>query len=105
MSSFIPALPVRPTISAALPLKALAKPPDAAPPPGKPSETKTADKKPAETPPRPQEHRAASALSASDIGYVDSLMGVAPPQAMEYIMLKTGVPMPANLGQDVDTTA
>ncbi len=44
-------------------------------------------------------------MSLGDSGYVDSLMGLAPAQTMEYIMLKTGVPMPANLGQDLDTTA
>ncbi len=54
--------------------------------------------------PRPAEHRPVAALSPADVGYVDSLMGIAPPQAMEYILLKTGVPMPANLGQDIDTS-
>ena len=54
--------------------------------------------------PRPSEHRPAAALSPADISYVDGLMGIAPPQTMEYIMLKTGVPMPANLGQDIDTS-
>ena len=54
--------------------------------------------------PRPSAHRPAPALSPADVGYVDSLMGFAPAQTMEYIMLKTGVPMPANLGQDVDTS-
>ncbi len=43
-------------------------------------------------------------LTPADVGYVDSLMGFAPPQVMEYIMLKTGVPLPANLGQDLDTS-
>ena len=54
--------------------------------------------------PRPAEHRPAAALSPADISYVDGLMGIAPAQTMEYIMLKTGVPMPANLGQDIDTS-
>lgn len=54
--------------------------------------------------PRPSEHRPAAALSPADISYVDGLMGIAPPQTMEYIMIKTGVPMPANLGQDIDTS-
>lgn len=54
--------------------------------------------------PRPAEHRQASALSPADISYVDGLMGIAPAQTMEYILLKTGVPMPANLGQDIDTS-
>ncbi len=51
------------------------------------------------------EHRPAPALSPSDISYVNSLMGVAPAQIMALIMLKTGVPMPENLGSDVDTSA
>ena len=54
--------------------------------------------------PRPAEHHPAAALSPADISYVDGLLGIAPPQTMEYIMLKTGVPMPANLGQDIDTS-
>ena len=54
--------------------------------------------------PRPAEHRPVAALSPADISYVDNLMGIAPAQTMEYIMLKTGVPMPANLGQDIDTS-
>ena len=53
----------------------------------------------------PAEHHPSPALSPADVGYVDSLMGFAPAQTMEYIMLKTGVPMPANLGQDIDTSA
>ena len=65
----------------------------------KPTASVTAD-----AAPRPSEHRSATALSASDIGYVDSLMGIAPAQEMEYIMLRTGVPVPANLGQDIDTS-
>lgn len=102
MSSTIPALPARTTPPAPTPAKAAVRPPAAE---ASIPEKKAPEKKAADTPPRPAEHHAASALSPSDIGYVDSLMGVAPPQAMEYIMLKTGVPMPANLGQDVDTTA
>ncbi len=98
MSSFLPALSPPAVPPVPIPVKAVAKPPAAAPP-----------AKPADTPPRPAEHsaphRPASALSPRDIGYVDSLMGLAPAQTMEYIMLKTGVPMPANLGQDIDTTA
>ena len=97
MSSTIPALPARTTPPAPTPAKAVVKPPAA--------DAKIPEKRAADTPPRPAEHHAASALSPSDIGYVDSLMGLAPAQTMEYIMLKTGVPMPANLGQDVDTTA
>lgn len=104
MSSTISALPAHTALLAPAPAKSAAQPPAAAPP-VKPADTNAPEKKAADTPPRTSEHRAASALSASDIGYVDSLMGVAPAQAMASIMLKTGVPMPANLGQDVDTTA
>ncbi len=102
--SSIPALPAHTAPPAAAPPKAATKPPAAAPL-VKASDAKIPEKKVVDTPPRPAEHRAASALSPADVGYVDSLMGIAPPQAMEYIMLKTGVPMPANLGQDIDTTA
>ncbi len=59
----------------------------------------------ADTPRPPEHHASAPALSPADVGYVNSLMGVAPAQLMESIMLKTGVPMPANLGQDIDMTA
>ena len=97
MSSTIPALPARTTSPITVPPKAAVKPPAAA--------AKIPEKKAADTPPRPAEHHAAPTLSPSDISYVDSLMGIAPAQTMEYILLKTGVPMPANLGQDVDTTA
>ena len=103
MSSTIPALPAHPAPAAA-PTKAAVRPPAAAPPSAKPVEARPAEKKAADTP-RSAEHHPAPALSPSDIGYVDHLMGFAPAQTMEYIMLKTGVPMPANLGQDVDTTA
>lgn len=103
MSSIIPALPVHTAPPAPAPTKAEAKPPAAAPP-TKVSAIK-APEKAADTPPRPAEHRAASALSPADVGYVDSLLGVAPAQVMEYILLKTGIPQPANLGQDFDTTA
>jgi len=85
MSGKIPALPP----VAVEPVKAYPKPPS--------PETAAAA-------PRPAEHRPAAALSPADISYVDGLMGIAPAQTMEYIMLKTGVPMPANLGQDIDTS-
>ena len=101
MSSTIPALPLHTTPPA--PVKAVPKPPVAAPP-AKAGDAKVSEKKAVDTP-RPAEHHAASTLSPADVGYVDSLMGLVPAQTMEYIMLKTGVPMPANLGQDVDTTA
>lgn len=99
MSNTIPALPIHTAPPA--PAKAVTKPVAAAPP-AKFSDA-TLLRKAAAAPPRQVQHRAASALSPSDIGYVDSLMGRAPAQTMEYIMLKTGVPMPANLGQDLDT--
>ena len=90
MSGKIPALPP----VALEPVKVTPKPPSL--------ETATS--------PRPAEHRSTAehhptaALSPTDISYVDGLLGIAPPQTMEYIMLKTGVPMPANLGQDIDTS-
>ena len=85
MSSTIPTLPAVATV----PVKTYPKPASPA--------------QPADPAPRPAEHHATPALSAAAVGYVDSLMGFAPAQTMAYIMLKTGVPMPANLGQDVDT--
>ena len=104
MSSPISALPTPISPPAPAPAKSAVKPPAAAPPVAR-ADTKASEKKAADTPPHPSPHRAASALSPRDIGYVKSLMGVAPAQAMASIMLKTGVPMPANLGQDIDTTA
>jgi len=47
----------------------------------------------------------ASALSSTDISYVTSLLGVVSAQRMEEILLKTGVPVPVNLGPMMDTTA
>ena len=94
MSSFIPPLPPAasvPALPPAAPEPASALPEPAAAPPAAPA-------------PRSPEHHPAPALTPADVGYVDSLMGFAPPQVMEYIMLKTGVPLPANLGQDVDTS-
>jgi hypothetical protein len=58
------------------------------------------------TPPIPaaaQSH--ASALSSTDVAYVQSLMGVTPALRMEQILLKTGVPTPAHLGPNVDVGA
>ena len=46
-----------------------------------------------------------SALSSTDVAYVESLMGTIPAQRMEEILLKTGVPIPANLGPNVDVSA
>ena len=70
---------------------------------------------PAAATPAPEHHHAgprpaattasASALSSTDISYVKSLMGVVSAQRMEEILLKTGVPIPVNLGPMVDTTA
>lgn len=66
---------------------------------------KPAAPQPAEAaPPPPATHHPTPALSQSDIRYVTSLMGIAPAQTMSYIMLRTGVPMPANLGQDIDAS-
>ena len=45
------------------------------------------------------------ALSSADVSYVKSLMGALPAQKMEEILLKTGVPIPANLGPNIDTAA
>ncbi len=45
----------------------------------------------------------AVALSSTDVSYVESLMGAIPAQKMEEILLKTGVPVPANLGPNIDT--
>ena len=45
------------------------------------------------------------ALSSTDVSYVESLMGALPAQKMEEILLKTGVPIPANLGPNIDTAA
>lgn len=100
MSSTIPALPAHPVPPA--PAKAVAKPPAAAPPK---LSAAAPPQKALDTVPRPAAHRAASALSPADVGYVDSLLGVAPAQAMASILLKTGIPQPAHLGQDFDTTA
>ena len=46
-----------------------------------------------------------SALSSTDVAYVQSLMGVTPALRMEQILLKTGVPTPAHLGPNVDVGA
>lgn len=54
---------------------------------------------------RPKPPASAPALSSADVSYVNSLMGVTPAQRMEEILLKTGVPIPANLGPNVDVSA
>ncbi len=43
-----------------------------------------------------------AALSPTDVSYVDSLMGTLPAQKMEEVLLRTGIPMPAHLGQGLD---
>ena len=97
MSSPIPPLP--PTMSASALPPATPEPAPVAPsPPAAPVPSPSGHHS-------PPEHRPAPTLTPADVGYVDSLMGFAPPQVMEYIMLKTGVPLPANLGQDIDTSA
>ena len=65
---------------------------------------KSASSPPSDSSPHVSGRHPIPALSAAAVGYVDGLMGFAPAQTMEYIMLKTGVPMPANLGQDIDTS-
>lgn len=45
-----------------------------------------------------------TALSSQDVSYVQSLMGVIPAQKMEEILLKTGVPVPVNLGPTFDAS-
>ena len=54
---------------------------------------------------RSPEHHAASVQSPVDQGSVNALIGLSPSEAVEYVTRKTGVHLPANLGQDVDTTA
>ena len=86
-------------------------------PAGTPAPAKVYPKPPA-TPaaaPKPSEHHEVSpsastalnptALSPTDVAYVDSLMGAIPAQRMQEILLRTGIPIPANLGPNVDTTA
>ena len=55
--------------------------------------------------PRPPEHHAAPVPSLAERSYVNALIGLSPSEAVEYMTEKTGVRLPANLGQDVDTTA
>ena len=45
------------------------------------------------------------ALSSADVSYVKSLMGALPAQKMEDILLKTGIPIPANPAPNIDTAA
>ncbi len=92
---------IAPTPAAAPePAKAQPKPP--APPPA----AATPAQEHHHAGPRPVTTTAsASALSSTDISYVTSLLGVVSAQRMEEILLKTGVPVPVNLGPMVDTTA
>ncbi len=71
---------------------------------------------PVADPRQPEHHHSASTsadstalsptpLSSTDISYVQSLMGVLPAQKMEQILLRTGVPVPVNLGPNFDSTA
>jgi len=52
----------------------------------------------AAAPPRPP-------FSPSEVAYVKSLMGVMPAQNLEMLLLKTGIPLPVNLGHGADTSA
>jgi len=58
---------------------------------------------------KPAEYHAAAppstALSPADVSYIDAPMGEIPAQRMEEILLKTGIPMTANLGPNIDTSA
>ncbi len=101
MSNAIPTLPAGPPEPAKVYPKPAAKPPvthtfDAAP---KPTEHREAAASSVSTALSP------TALSSRDVAYVDSLMGEIPAQRMQEILLKTGVPIPANLGPNIDTTA
>ncbi len=44
-------------------------------------------------------------FSPSEVAYVRSLMGVMPAQNLEMLLLKTGIPLPVNLGHGADTSA
>jgi len=97
MSSLIPIIPA----SVLTPANTYPKHPPAADDPTKQPAA-------ASTPPqRPQAAASTAlspaALSSRDVSYVESLMGVIPAQKMEEILLKTGVPIPANLGPNIDT--
>lgn len=104
MSSAIPTIPAGPHT----PAKVYPKPPEPAPATKPPQESVVV--------PRPLEHHhlasasadtalTPDALSSTDVSYVKSLMGALPAQKMQEILLRTGIPMPANLGPNVDTAA
>lgn len=91
---------IAPTAAASEPAKAHPKPPAPLPAAATPApEHHHAGPRPAAT------TASAAALSSTDISYVTSLLGVVSAQRMEEILLKTGVPIPVNLGPMVDTTA
>ncbi len=87
----------------------------AAPPKQPPAPTYRQQAHAAATPPAAERRHAApatattalssEALSSTDVSYVESLMGAIPAQKMEELLLKTGVPIPANLGPNIDTAA
>ncbi len=101
MSTAITSLPT----AAHAPAKALPKPPPSpvAHPPA--SAPKPAEVHHAASAPAASTALSPSALSSTDVAYVESLMGAIPAQRMEEILLKTGVPIPANLGPNVDVSA
>ncbi len=115
MSSVIPTIPVGVPKSAnsypkhSSAADAAPKQPSAAPAPQPPPQAAAAAQA------GPEHHHAASAtattalsaeaLSSTDVSYVESLLGAIPAQKMEDILLKTGVPIPANLGPNIDTAA
>ena len=67
----------------------------------------------ASDPPKPAAAAPASTASPSvrppftptEVAYVKSLMGVMPAQNLEMLLLKTGIPLPVNLGHGADTAA
>lgn len=105
MSSAIPTIPVGAVSPAQvfpkLPPESLsaAKPTHESVSVAKPLEHLHAAVGPAETALTPE------ALSSTDVSYVKSLMGALPAQKMQEILLRTGIPMPANLGPNLDTSA
>ena len=107
MSSAIPTIPNAPA--------SVARPADVPPKPSYAANTAAKPLPPVSPSESPERHYAAAssattalssqALSSTDVAYVESLMGALPAQKMEEILLKTGVPVPANLGPNIDTMA
>ncbi len=104
MSSTIPTIPA----GAHTPAKVYPKPTEPADATNLPQESAAV--------PRPLEHHHSAAvstdtsltpdaLSSTEVSYVKALMGALPAQKMQQILLRTGIPMPANLGPNVDTSA